>query len=303
MKILTAGSSLIVLFAIAAGVNAAPSAFADHATAEVQMGIGSGFSQECMDTNECYIPYEATVDVGGEVTWINDDTTIHTVTAGSLSDDPNAVGDAYPNGFDSGFFVTGETYSHKFTEAGTYPYFCTVHPWMTGFVHVEGGPAMDPDSDMAMGDMHEGDDHGPAMQPESIDEIMATITTGDAMQGSPMSIDVAITDMDGEALEHVNFKVVAMQNGQTVLEEELHAHKGMATTQTAPLPMVASEENPVSVTVDFLGFGIDEITGPSGQLATKQVIPEFGTIAMMILGISIISIVALTAKSRVIPRI
>ena len=300
MKILTAGSSLIVLFAIAAGVNAAPSAFADHATAEVQMGIGSGVSG-CQETNECYIPYEATVDVGGEVTWINDDSVAHTVTAGELTDENTGVD--YPNGFDSGLFVPGTTYSHKFTEAGTYPYFCLVHPWMTGFIHVEGDSAMEPGSDMAMGDVHKGDDHGSAMQPESIDEIMATITTGDAMQNSPMSIDVAITDMDGGELEHVNFKVVAMQNGQTVLEEELHAHKGTATTQTAPLPMAASEENPVSVTVDFLGFGIDEITGPSGQLATKQVIPEFGTIAMMILGISIISIVALTAKSRVIPRI
>jgi predicted secreted protein with PEFG-CTERM motif len=44
------------------------------------------------------------------------------------------------------------------------------------------------------------------------------------------------------------------------------------------------------------------MTGPVGKVTTKQVVPEFGTIAMMILAVSIISIVAVTAKSKVIPR-
>ncbi|MFB5631278.1 MAG: PEFG-CTERM sorting domain-containing protein, partial [Nitrosopumilaceae archaeon] len=37
--------------------------------------------------------------------------------------------------------------------------------------------------------------------------------------------------------------------------------------------------------------------------ATKKVVPEFGTIAMMILAVSIISIIAVTAKTRVIPKL
>jgi len=40
-----------------------------------------------------------------------------------------------------------------------------------------------------------------------------------------------------------------------------------------------------------------------GEDITTQVIPEFGTIAVMILGISIISIIAVTARSKVIPRL
>jgi len=38
-------------------------------------------------------------------------------------------------------------------------------------------------------------------------------------------------------------------------------------------------------------------------MGETQVVPEFGTIAVMILGISIISIIAVTARSKVIPRL
>ena len=68
--------------------------------------------------------------------------------------------------------------------------------------------------------------------------------------------------------------------------------------------MAASDDNPVDVSVEFLGFGIDKpFTGPIGQMEEAQVVPEFGTIAMMILGVAIVSIIAISAKSRVIPRL
>ena len=38
------------------------------------------------------------------------------------------------------------------------------------------------------------------------------------------------------------------------------------------------------------------------EVVFSNVVPEFGTIAMMILAVAIISIVAVTAKSRVVPR-
>jgi plastocyanin len=38
--------------------------------------------------------------------------------------------------FDSGDIAPGETFSYTFTEAGTFDYFCTPHPWMMGTVIV-----------------------------------------------------------------------------------------------------------------------------------------------------------------------
>ncbi len=91
MKTIAIGS-FFVLFAIVAGMAASP-AFADHMTASVSAPQGTSVPG-CEETNECFVPYEVTVDVGGEVTWSNDDTAAHTVTAGSAADGPSGVFDS-----------------------------------------------------------------------------------------------------------------------------------------------------------------------------------------------------------------
>jgi len=60
-----------------------PSSFADS-SASVSVPSGSSVPG-CEQTNECWIPNEVTVDVGGTVTWSNDDTAAHTVTSGARS--------------------------------------------------------------------------------------------------------------------------------------------------------------------------------------------------------------------------
>jgi len=80
-----------------------------------------------------FFPGDITVAVGTTVTWTNRDAVVHTVTSGGSD---GAVGQ--PDGiFDSGLFAGGESSSYTFTEAGTFSYFCTPHPWMTGTVTVE----------------------------------------------------------------------------------------------------------------------------------------------------------------------
>ena len=274
MKTIAIGS-IFVLFAIVAGITTiAPSAFADHATASVSVPSGTSVPG-CEDTNECFVPETATIDAGGEVTWSNDDSAAHTVTSGTA-----AVG---PDGnFDSSLFMAGTTFSVVLDEEGTYPYFCMVHPWMVGEIVVEAAGA------------------------EGGNEIMGDITTSDAGAGEVMTVSVEITHMDGDAVEHVNYDVMATQDGTTVLDDTgVHDHDGVMDHTTMPLPMAASDASPVDVTVTFSGFGLpgEAMTGPVGEIATKQVVPEFGTIAMMILAVSIISIIAITAKTRVIPRL
>jgi len=84
----------------------------------------------CEENNECYLPYEVTIAVGATVTWSNDDAAAHTVTSGTPADGPDGI-------FDSGLFMSGGTFEFTFEETGTYDYFCMVHPWMTGIIHVE----------------------------------------------------------------------------------------------------------------------------------------------------------------------
>ena len=101
---------------------------ADHPTATVSIPAGSS-APGCETTNECNIPANVAIRVGGEVTWYNDDTAAHTVTSGTPNGEPDGL-------FDSGLFLPGSTFTFKFDESGTYPYFCIVHPWRIGTVTV-----------------------------------------------------------------------------------------------------------------------------------------------------------------------
>jgi plastocyanin len=65
-----------------------------------------------------------TVSVGTTVTWINRDDIPHTVVSTEKV-------------FKSKVLDTDEKFSYTFTKAGEYPYFCSIHPKMTGKVIVQ----------------------------------------------------------------------------------------------------------------------------------------------------------------------
>ena len=129
MKVITL-SSLVVLFAIASMVAIAPNAFADHHSATVTNALNSS-TPGCEETADgCFIPSTVTIDFGGTVTWENNDTAAHTATGGSATEGLSGV-------FDSSLIMAGSSFSHTFEDAGSYDYFCMVHPWMSGLVIVE----------------------------------------------------------------------------------------------------------------------------------------------------------------------
>jgi len=89
-------------------------------------------AQEKMSTMEVKIdnfsfgPVALTVPVGTTITWTNRDDIPHTVVS---TDDPKT--------FKSKVLDTDEKFSFTFSKAGTYPYFCSIHPKMTGKVIVQ----------------------------------------------------------------------------------------------------------------------------------------------------------------------
>ena len=92
-----------------------------------------------LSPRQWYDPREISINVNDTIKWINNDTEPHTVTSG-LGGGLNSLltnSQGKPNGlFDSGLFSSDTSASIKFNESGTYNYFCTVHPWMEGVVHV-----------------------------------------------------------------------------------------------------------------------------------------------------------------------
>jgi plastocyanin len=74
--------------------------------------------------NFVFGPQMLTVPVGTTVTWTNSDDIPHT----SVSTE---------GVFKSKVLDTDEKFSYTFTKAGTYPYYCTIHPKMTGKIIVQ----------------------------------------------------------------------------------------------------------------------------------------------------------------------
>lgn len=121
---------LFVVLALIGIITFTPSsAFAD---VSVTMTKGASGGQDCVTANNCFSPANTQVAPGDTVTWTNDDTASHTVTSGNPNDATTGTI------FDSGLIRAGGTFEFKFANAGTYNYYCQVHPWMTGMVTVGG---------------------------------------------------------------------------------------------------------------------------------------------------------------------
>ncbi len=121
-------SSLFVLMSVVSMIAIAPSAFADETVTNAPGSSTPGCEPDC------FIPSTVTIEAGETVTWENTDTAAHTATGGTPADGPSGV-------FDSSLIMAGGSYSHTFDDAGTYVYFCMVHPWMEGTVIVEAAGA------------------------------------------------------------------------------------------------------------------------------------------------------------------
>ncbi len=69
-------------------------------------------------------PAQLSIPAGTRVTWQNNDSVPHTVT------ERDGL-------FDSGSLSRGDEFSYTFTQSGSFDYYCTIHPSMTGKVVVE----------------------------------------------------------------------------------------------------------------------------------------------------------------------
>ncbi len=73
--------------------------------------------------NFAFNPSTTMIHVGQTVVWRNNDPVFHTTTSGSC---PGSVCSPTP-GWDSGMLSSGQTFSHMFSTAGTFTYYCKVH--------------------------------------------------------------------------------------------------------------------------------------------------------------------------------
>lgn len=103
----------------------------DFAAGHDQMSTGKAKAALVLGANQIgidnfsFTPPVLTVKPGTEVTWINNDDVPHVIVNTQLKFPASKVLD------------TDERYAHTFMQRGTYDYYCSIHPKMTGKVIVQ----------------------------------------------------------------------------------------------------------------------------------------------------------------------
>lgn len=77
-----------------------------------------------------YDPFTLKIKAGAVIIWMNEDSYAHTVTAKGHTSKTKGL-------FDSGTLSKGQSFSYTFKEAGTFEYYCAIHPSMIGKIEVE----------------------------------------------------------------------------------------------------------------------------------------------------------------------
>jgi plastocyanin len=90
----------------------------------VSAGAPTGSALEVKIDNFAFTPAAITVKAGTQVTWINKDDIPHTV-------------DSTDGKFKSAALDTDDKFEFRFTEPGEYPFYCRMHPKMTGKIIVQ----------------------------------------------------------------------------------------------------------------------------------------------------------------------
>jgi plastocyanin len=116
--------TVVVVPAPAAATTPPPAATVTAAAAPAAAAAGASQPAAVSMKNYAFDPVTLTIAPGTTVTWTNDDTVPHTVTAADRS-------------FDSGNMPPGATFSHTFMTAGTIDYLCQYHAGMKATIVVK----------------------------------------------------------------------------------------------------------------------------------------------------------------------
>ena len=177
------------------------------------------------------------------------------------------------------------SFSHTFDTAGTYDYFCMVHPWMSGTVIVEAAGAAEAEAAAA----EAAAPRDPAI--DLVDILNYSISSG--------SVSSIMTNSDDATL------VVAIDTSDDgELSINLDSDYITAFDDGSYFVLVNNEE--VWFSQDGNNLTIPYESGTEKiEIVGSVVVPEFGTIAMIVLAVAIVSIIVLTTKTRttLIPKL
>lgn len=211
------------------------------------------------------------ISVGDTVVWKNGDQAKHTITSGTVEDGPDGIFGG------TNFLVPGEFYQFKFTEKGYYPYFCLIHPWMTGAVTVIDGYKIIPNVGKSVGD---------GLSSFNVDYQYNGIISNPRINEEQMSITFEVVS-DSKSNDH---------NLMMMLPPDLIE---------GPYAIFVDGEKNLRFDyvpdgdVNIIEIGLSENSKEITVVGTK-IVPEFGILSIIILGLSITSMIFIS-KSKIHP--
>ena len=212
--------------------------------------------------------------IGDTIVWKNADTDFHDITSGSETEGPDGI-------FFSKPLAPGKSFTYKFSEIGHYPYYCTIHPWMEGTIIATSGFSIVPNVGKQVGDgkkfFNVEYDFNRLLYTVKINEDQKSITfeiVGEAKSENhelelrlPRSIDDKVGLIDGP--------FVIWADGNKISDFE----------------HIEDED----LNVLFIPLDVDSkiltIVGTS-------IVPEFGPMALAILGVSVVSMIVLSQRFK-----
>ena len=237
-------------------------------------------NENCKELENCYLPMHLHVEKDTLVTWYNFDDEPRSIVSGNIVDGQDGI-------FESGLLNPGESFSHRFETQKIHEYYDILRPWETGKITVT-GKTIDKDERMTIIEGMSADG-----------TITVVLEAMNPIANKAMGIHAKFLDMNESLIERINYDLTVAQNGRQVLAlDDNHSHAGIEEHWTD----VLDSDDPVDVKITILGIGLpgeeSDWTGPSGEVVTFHVVPEFGTIAAMILAVAIISLVVITKTNR-----
>lgn len=252
MFILDMQFRFIVVFVIVGiiSLSVMQSSFAEQESLKVSIPKGTSVLG-CEVKSLCYIPDPITVNVGDVVEWTNYDSTAHTVSSGSPKD--GADGIIY-----SDLMQPEKVFAFSFDESGSFPYFCTIHPWMEGLIVVN-PPLLKPVKSNEITEMRlfeSGD-------------VIVTVLTDIPKAGKALSMELQFTDENNLPLVHINYDLRIIQDNEDILvQENTHSLDG-----TSELPSIVLEsDNSVEVIIGLRGI----------YLSSESIKPVYETTSFLI---------------------
>ena len=203
---------------------------------------------------------EITVFPNDSISWENADIAFHTVTSITKSGEMDGV-------FDSDFIDVGDSYTLQFSELGDFYYFCSLHEWMNGVVHVVQNPG----------------------------SVQSITNVGSGYSDDGLGFEVKyVLDTNLQQAVHIN------SDESTVIFRISGETNSNQITLVLPTELI---ENPNTVWVDGIMTDIQtEITTTGTKLIIPisphseeikvmgtKVIPEFGFLALGVLSIGLVS--------------